>query len=587
MEEIESDNITGPIDIYTELPDDGNNTECDSDGSDEEIEGNLNRLGPKMLQATCEYHIHGEKEEQERQLPTIVATNTHSRQYDFDSSDDEPLSKYCKKSKPTKGKEATVWNKQIPKFLLQTTCQEKPVSEEARSAQSPLDFMKLFWSDRLLSEMLEQTNLYSSQKNKSLKMTMDEMYVFLGGFLLSGYAKYPNKRMFWSGQNDVPKILQESIRLNRYEEILRHFHLNDNFKIDANDRLYKLRPLIEELNQNFRYHGGLEENLSIDESMIPYYGRHYAKQYIRGKPIRFGFKNWALCTSNGYMVVFDIYTGKSDKAKKFGIGGDTIVSLIQAAEIPQNQGFKIFFDNYFSSLPLFEYLTDNGYAATGTIQEGRSRKCPLKVRAEMEKQARGVYDYRTDAENKMCLVRWNDNKVVTCATNFDSLEERSCGRWSKEHKRKIYLPQPEVFANYNKYMGGVDKMDQLIAAYRTRMRQRKWWWPIFCYLFDASITNAWLLMRQLHPNDKQCSTLIIFRRNIANVLLQTYGKPSIRGKSVPNPIEDIRYDGRDHWPEYVPTERVCRFCGGKSKFTCSKCGVGLHPKICFRSYHTF
>ncbi|CAI6371246.1 unnamed protein product [Macrosiphum euphorbiae] len=29
---------------------------------------------------------------------------------------------------------------------------------------------------------------------------------------------------------------------------------------------------------------------SIDESMVPYFGRHGCKQFIRGKPIRFGFK---------------------------------------------------------------------------------------------------------------------------------------------------------------------------------------------------------------------------------------------------------------------------------------------------------
>jgi len=44
--------------------------------------------------------------------------------------------------------------------------------------------------------------------------------------------------------------------------------------------------------------------------MNTYYGRHFAKQYIRGKPVRFGFKNWAICSSSGYMYGFDIYTGK-------------------------------------------------------------------------------------------------------------------------------------------------------------------------------------------------------------------------------------------------------------------------------------
>ncbi|KAF2898033.1 hypothetical protein ILUMI_08142 [Ignelater luminosus] len=105
------------------------------------------------------------------------------------------------------------------------------------------------------------------------------------------------------------------------------------------------------------------------------------------------------------------------------------------------QGFKLFFDNYFSSIHLFLYLTEQGYPATGTIQSGRSKKCPLKSRVDIKKQLRGGYDYRTDSDNKVSLVRWKDNKV----------------------------------AYYNKNMGGVDKMDQLIAAYRTRIRQEKWW----------------------------------------------------------------------------------------------------------------
>ena len=41
--------------------------------------------------------------------------------------------------------------------------------------------------------------------------------------------------------------------------------------------------------------------------MIPYYRKHYAKQFIWCKPICFGFKNWALYTSSRYMMAFDIY----------------------------------------------------------------------------------------------------------------------------------------------------------------------------------------------------------------------------------------------------------------------------------------
>ena len=35
-------------------------------------------------------------------------------------------------------------------------------------------------------------------------------------------------------------------------------------------------------------------------------------------------------------------------------------------------------------------------------------------------------------------------------------------------------------------MGGVDQLDQSVAAFSTRIKQRKWWWPIFIYFFDVT-----------------------------------------------------------------------------------------------------
>lgn len=45
-------------------------------------------------------------------------------------------------------------------------------------------------------------------------------------------------------------------------------------------------------------------NLSVDEQMVLYFGRHSCKMYILGKPIRFGYKLWCLC------LVADFKTGK-------------------------------------------------------------------------------------------------------------------------------------------------------------------------------------------------------------------------------------------------------------------------------------
>lgn len=40
-------------------------------------------------------------------------------------------------------------------------------------------------------------------------------------------------------------------------------------------------------------------HLSIDEEMVPYFGRHASKMFIKTKPVRFGYKFWCICSSNG------------------------------------------------------------------------------------------------------------------------------------------------------------------------------------------------------------------------------------------------------------------------------------------------
>ena len=51
------------------------------------------------------------------------------------------------------------------------------------------------------------------------------------------------------------------------------------------------------LNNQLIQYGVLIELLSIDESIISYYGRNNYKMVIRGKSIRLGYKLWYVCDS--------------------------------------------------------------------------------------------------------------------------------------------------------------------------------------------------------------------------------------------------------------------------------------------------
>ncbi|KAG5890756.1 hypothetical protein JTB14_013102 [Gonioctena quinquepunctata] len=79
--------------IYTEPLDDGNDTECDSDASDED-EANLNRLGPNLLSAKCEFRLLDDMQENNEIDNPENILDSSKRNLDLDSRYDEPLAEY-------------------------------------------------------------------------------------------------------------------------------------------------------------------------------------------------------------------------------------------------------------------------------------------------------------------------------------------------------------------------------------------------------------------------------------------------------------------------------------------------------------
>lgn len=104
--------------------------------------------------------------------------------------------------------------------------------------------------------------------------------------------------------------------LKRFLKILRFLHLNDNTRMPLKgqfgyDKLYKVRPLFEQLNTTFHHAFNPSRCISIDESMVKFKGRSSLKQYMPLKPIKRGFKVWvAACANTGYCLSMSVYTGK-------------------------------------------------------------------------------------------------------------------------------------------------------------------------------------------------------------------------------------------------------------------------------------
>ncbi|KAK9696562.1 Transposase IS4 [Popillia japonica] len=105
-----------------------------------------------------------------------------------------------------------------------------------------------------------------------------------------GYCELPGRDFYWDSQEDMKNhMVTQATRRDRFRQILRYLHCTDNTKSNESDKLWKLRRM-DMIKEKFLQNWVSEQNLDVDESMIKYFERHSCKQFIRGKPIRFGYK---------------------------------------------------------------------------------------------------------------------------------------------------------------------------------------------------------------------------------------------------------------------------------------------------------
>ena len=238
--------------------------------------------------------------------------------------------------------------------------------------------------------------------------------VFLAILILSGYNKVPHRRLYWSELPDTQnKFVMNAMRRDAFDQIMRCLHFSDNTKMN-DDRFYKVRPLFEHLNNAIKDEKCCE-CYSVDEIMVPYYGRHGDKQYIRGKPVRFGFKLWAISTSDGILRHVEPYCGSHSRIsdRGFGLGGNVVLGMIEKVNMKATQ--HVVFDNFFGSVSLLEELAQRKIPATCTLREDRLSGAPLKKRTILEKEERGTSDEAFTG--CISVVKWKDNKVVSIASN--------------------------------------------------------------------------------------------------------------------------------------------------------------------------
>ena len=121
---------------------------------------------------------------------------------------------------------------------------------------------------------------------------------------------------------------------------------------------------------------------------------------------------------------------------------------------------------------------------------------------------------------KVTASAWKDKVVTVMSTNTQPSATGTVLRRQRDGSR-IPVPCPESIIDYNRYMGGVDRGDQLRGYYNCRMKSRKFYKYIFYFLFDVSITDAFILYKN-YCSSPTLNTIKKFRLQLARELIGDY-----------------------------------------------------------------
>jgi hypothetical protein len=168
---------------------------------------------------------------------------------------------------------------------------------------------------------------------------------------------------------------------------------------------------------------------------------------MKGKPVKFGIKVWALASSQSrYVSNLIVYFGAGDTREEDElVGADAVLMAVRGLE---RRGHVIITDNFFTSVKLFMTLLDYGFYATGTVKKG-SKGFPSSL-AGFPKQyrpQRGTVVVKMHHSHKICVVVWMDLKTVWLLS-------------IALKRNRVDFPTSPILLQYQSNMRGVDVVDQ-------------------------------------------------------------------------------------------------------------------------------
>lgn len=371
-------------------------------------------------------------------------------------------------------------------------------------SHKPIDYFYLLATDEFFNLIVRETNIYAETvksknvlpKSRSVpwkNVTKEELRMFLGLVLHMGNIRLSRIKDYWATNRlfNIP-CFRNYMGRNRFMSIMRFLHFARNPQPDEkkpDDRLYKIRPLLDFFNNRMTEIYYPTKDLSIDEPMILWRGRLIFHQYIKNKRHKYGVKMYLLTESKGPVLKLAIYTGAMDDMGRKGHAANVVFHLL---EEKLNAGHSVYMDSYYNSYDLsYKLLQQNTYS-TGTLRINRKEN-PQEVAKSQLKIGESICKY----SNGILIGKWRDKReVMYISTEHDNEEIVT------KNKRGQEKSKPKPIVEYNKYMSGVDRQDQMLSHYPSLRKTLRWNKKIGIHVIEVMILNAYKLFCSCTDNKK-------------------------------------------------------------------------------------
>ena len=369
---------------------------------------------------------------------------------------------------------------------------------------------------------------------------------------------------------------------NRFLLILKYLHFNNNAHHvprgqEGYDPLFKIRPVYDYIRQRFGEVYQPEQQLSLDESTIGWRGNLHFRCYNPTKSHKFHMKAFVVAEgSSGYVTKWELYTGKRDDISEKGATYDVVRRLL---EDYRGFGYTVYLDNYYSSPVLFQDLFTDNIMACGTVRPNRKGLPKEELKRRLDRGQHVAW-----RKNELMVLKWKDKKDVHMLSTCHNSETAETGR--VERATGTAVRKPKVIIDYNKYMGGVDRSDQLMQYHSFERKTSKYYKKVFFHLLHLCQVQAYSLHKKTAERQMLHREFCLqVAKGLVQRALGVIPAPGTVGRGAHN-AHDVAPGAR----KATPTKRckVCQKAGVRkeTRYHCEVCSTPLCIAPCFERFHT-